>query len=380
MSIQFKHEVKYNDVDGYLEVHENMLKINTSTENSDIYYKDIKFVFISQVNNKELIIGLDDNTNISLYLSDSENFNYSHMLNYINTAIIEYNSPKEGNDNLTETVSNEDGSKSHKKLNRLHINLPVSISINKDLLYKFHEESFIKQDIRDLKANLKKDGEFSVYDEYISLDTEYYELNLPYNVLADIEFKELFTRLYTLKLNDGSFIYITHKNSSTDELRKTYTFIHSQILDPSLYQQVILKEDNQSIQQQPPQQNMQPLMQQPYPQNNFQQAPAYQLPSSQKSKLIVVILHILFPGLGYAYMNRWGKFLITPIAMFITAVIRSFFMGTLDYMIRTDPYASGIWLAEDIVIGLGLLIIIIWVYALINSIGMVDKYNKGLPY
>ena len=125
---------------------------------------------------------------------------------------------------------------------------------------------------------------------------------------------------------------------------------------------------------------MQPINQQLYQQNNFQQATNYQMPRSQKSKLIVVILHILFPGLGYAYMNRWGKFLITPIAMFITAVIRSFFMGTLDYMIRTDPYASGIWLAEDIVIGLGLLIIIIWIYALINSIGMVDKYNKGLPY
>lgn len=380
MSIQFKHEVKYNDIIGFLEVHEKMLKINTSSNNTEINFNDIKFAFLNQNNGNELIIGLNDNTTMSLYLLDSGITDYSYMLNYINSSVIEGNSQGEDTGSLSKTQSNEEISNINK--NDLQMSMPASISINKNDLYNLHEESFIKKDLSTMKSNLKTDGEFSVYDNYISIDTQYYELNIPYNLLNDIELNDLVTKLYTLKLNNGSLIHITSKNTDVHILRQTYNFINDKLASNTTYnnKEVYPIQNNHLIQQQYPQQNMAPHIQQPYLQSNYQQATSYQIPHNQKSKLIVIILHIIFPGLGYAYMNRWGKFIITPIAILVTAALRTFFENTLNYMLYTDPSASGIWLTEDIVSGLSILIILIWIYTLINSVYMVDKYNKGLPY
>ena len=67
MTLEFKNEVKYNDNEGFIEVHENMLKITTSKEDSEINFKDIKFVTLNHINQNELIIGLNDNITTSLH-------------------------------------------------------------------------------------------------------------------------------------------------------------------------------------------------------------------------------------------------------------------------------------------------------------------------
>jgi len=156
-------------------------------------------------------------------------------------------------------------------------------------------------------------------------------------------------------------------------LQETCFYIQKQIKTNTLY--------NPNLQTYPMQNYlMQQQFQQQYPQRNIQQNTPNNMPLNQKSKLIVLILHIIIPGLGYAYMGRWGKFIITPIAMFVTLVIRNFFNQTPNYMIYKGGYEPGIPLAEYIILGLSLLMIGIWIYTSYNSITIVDKYNRGLPY
>jgi len=372
MTLEFKNEVKYNDNEGFLEVYDNVLKIITSKDNSEINFKDMTFVTLNQTNKNELIIGLNDNTTTHLYLLNSDK-DYTHMINYINERIIKINSPQEITDKAEQATNDHIVSKSNDSVNQLQMTLPASILINKQTLYNYPDEAFIKEDLNGINYNIEANGELSVFDNFISLNTTYYELNLPYYMLNDITLKYSTHKYYKLKLNSGSLIQITPLDNNIKMLQKINVYIQSQIRSKSLAHNNLQTYplQNYPIQQQ---------NQQQYPQRNFQQNIPNNMPMNQKSKLIVFILHMIIPGLGYAYMGRWGKFIITPIAIFITLVIRNFFNQTLYYMTYRGGYEPGIPVAEYIILGLSLLTIVIWIYTLYNSITMVDKYNRGLPY
>ena len=80
-----------------------------------------------------------------------------------------------------------------------------------------------------------------------------------------------------------------------------------------------------------------------------------QVPMNKKSVLVAIILHLLLVGLGYTYLNKWGKFLIVLIVEIFCALTS--------------------WLVIPAIIGL-----ILWLYALIDCITMVGKYNNGEQY
>lgn len=376
MTLKYKNEVKYDDVNGSLEVYDNMLKITTSKDDSEINFKDIKFVTLNQVNKTELIVGLKDNTTTNLYLLNSDDEDSSHMVNYINESIVKLNKPQETTDEQKESTNDENTSQTSTNTNQLQYVLPVSIRINRQILYNYPNEVFIKQNLNGNKYNLECKGELNVLDNFISLNTIYYEFNLPYYMLKNIKLNSTH-QTYDLELNVGSLVQITPLNANLKKKQEICTYIQKQIETKSLYNNNLQTYPMQNHQIQ--QQNQQQQFSQSY-QPNYQQQAYNQMPMNQKSKLIVLILHIIIPGLGYAYMGRWGKFIITPIAMFVTLVIRNFFNQTLNYMIYRGGYEPGIPLAEYIILGLSLLMIGIWIYTLYNSITMVDKYNRGQPY
>lgn len=98
--------------------------------------------------------------------------------------------------------------------------------------------------------------------------------------------------------------------------------------------------------------------------NNYQQysnpGQAYNnqrvIPQNKKSKAVGLILNIILVGLGYAYVGKWGEGIILLVVYIL--------MWILGFMLFFP------W-----IIALGL-----WVYSLIKTNDMIDKYNNGLPY
>lgn len=95
-----------------------------------------------------------------------------------------------------------------------------------------------------------------------------------------------------------------------------------------------------------------------YQQGNYQQYNNYQnnqAPLNQKSKAVGLILNIILVGLGYAYVGKWGEGLVLLVVYLLL-----WFLGFLIF---------------PIIIAIGL-----WIYSLIKTNEMIDKYNAGLPY
>lgn len=81
-----------------------------------------------------------------------------------------------------------------------------------------------------------------------------------------------------------------------------------------------------------------------------------QIPQNQKSKAVGIILNILLVGLGYAYVGKWGE----GIVLFVVYLLM-WFLGFLLIF----PF---------------LIAFALWVYSLVKTNEMIDKYNAGLPY
>ncbi|RAP54764.1 MAG: hypothetical protein BZ137_00520 [Methanosphaera sp. rholeuAM130] len=79
-------------------------------------------------------------------------------------------------------------------------------------------------------------------------------------------------------------------------------------------------------------------------------------PANQKSKLVGFLLNFFIPGLGYGYVNKWKE-------------------GAIIFVIYHI-----IWLSGFVLLFPFLIAFVIWIYSLIKTMSMIDKYNKGLPY
>ena len=118
----------------------------------------------------------------------------------------------------------------------------------------------------------------------------------------------------------------------------------------------IQKQQPQNIQQQETQNLQQNSYNQNYQNNNSFQENNNVRPTNQKSKAVGIILNVILVGLGYAYVGKWGEGLI----MLIIYMLMIFL---------------GFFLFFPFIIALAL-----WVYTLIKTNDMIDKYNQGLPY
>lgn len=111
------------------------------------------------------------------------------------------------------------------------------------------------------------------------------------------------------------------------------------------YQQQNYQQFNNANQYQP--QNYQYNNQNQFQQNN--------MPLNQKSKAVGIILNILLVGLGYAYVGKWGEGIVLAV-IYLILIMLSFLVFPL------------------------FIAIVLWIYSLIKTNDMIDKYNKGLPY
>ena len=86
------------------------------------------------------------------------------------------------------------------------------------------------------------------------------------------------------------------------------------------------------------------------------------VPINQKSKLVGFLLNFFIPGLGYGYVDKWKEGVMIFVAYFVLS-----FLG---------------WILLIILIGAIFLLaaFILWIYSLIKTMDMIDKYNNGLPY
>ena len=101
-------------------------------------------------------------------------------------------------------------------------------------------------------------------------------------------------------------------------------------------------------------------IQNPYNNTGFNQQA--NVPINQKSKIVGFLLNFFVPGLGYGYVDRWKEGLM----IFLANIV----LTTLG------------WLFLIFLIGIIFFIasFILWIYSLIKTMDMIDKYNKGLPY
>jgi hypothetical protein len=123
------------------------------------------------------------------------------------------------------------------------------------------------------------------------------------------------------------------------------------------------KQDNTPIQNNPQsstpmQQNTQ--IQKPYDNPGYNQNP--NIPAKQKSKLVGFLLNFFVPGLGYGYVDKWKEGVMIFVAYFVLS-----FLGLILLIILI----GAIFL---------LAAFILWIYSLIKTMDMIDKYNNGLPY
>ena len=113
----------------------------------------------------------------------------------------------------------------------------------------------------------------------------------------------------------------------------------------------------------PAQQNTQ--IQNPYNNQefNYQVQEEYNnQPANEKSKLIGFLLNFFVPGLGYGYVDRWKE-------------------GIIIFIAYSVMWGLGILL---LIVLIGFIFLIaalaIWLYSLVKTMEMIDKYNAGLPY
>lgn len=123
---------------------------------------------------------------------------------------------------------------------------------------------------------------------------------------------------------------------------------------PNLNQDSYNRWDNNQMQTQNYQTNQQYSKQNQYNQGYNQQT--NRPPHNQKSKIVGLILNMLIVGLGYAYVGKWGE-------------------GIVLFVVYLLMWFLGFFLIFPFVIAFAL-----WVYSLVKTNEMIDKYNAGLPY
>lgn len=212
-------------------------------------------------------------------------------------------------------------------------------------LYKLDEFVHFKVDINNLNDSLfDEKGLFVVYDSFIKFENKFFIQEFPFRIIKSFK---LVNELYELELNNNHVIKFEFDGEGLDEF-------YVNLINDKLNNPAVMVQNNFSTSSQPISQN-----QMLNPQNNQynQQNQMYNQPMviNQKSAAFAFILNLLFLGAGYAYVNKWGRFLLTFFIIWPILI----FIGFFTFMIPT---------------------FIFWIYVVLNTNTLVNKYNNGEVY
>lgn len=380
---KFTHKIVYNNVVGTMNINGDKLSIRAMKNSRQVDLKFISRVFLSEISGSDLEIELKNGEVIHLVLTDPVGENFSNTLDYIDDfsdwshnesitndeKVVNTQQPQEPDESTEQGIESENTTSSV---------VMADVTINKNLLYNLPNETFIKQDLNTITSmDFTKRSEFGVYPEYVSINNVVYELNIPYNVINAVELNDSLGLSLVVTLTNGGTFFVKPDKYFKTRFNNMYAQINyftnntpkSNMDLSSNYTYSIPQPQNNQYYMNPNMYNQQPQFQ------NY----TNQVPRQNKSILIAVVLHLLLPGLGYAYLDRWGKFIITLIAIALTVII-SLAVISIFSMVRYRVYPTSIWLVDLIIMVLRLLPVLIWVYVLINTIMMVDKYNNRESY
>lgn len=236
------------------------------------------------------------------------------------------------------------------------LNISTTVVENKNLLYQLNNQTTLKQDISDVQTiNISQPSNLLFYENYLIIDNSLYNQNIPFNMIQYVMFKNqdnLFNKfgenkVITLEimLFNGSNIILEFPEHDQNTAHQVYNTIIPRLNNQN-FNQNYASGDNVEFQQNYNVNNQNSYNNQPTFPNNYQTIP------KEKSVLIAIILHLFLTGLGYAYVDKWDKFIITFVATWICIF--------LTFLIIPIFIALGIWL-----------------YSLIDTIKMVERYNRG---
>ena len=312
-----------NDTEFY--VYPDYILLNNNMFTQKILYNMINDITVynqmGSIFGNVLHIVLKSGTNLALNLGNIEKNQLSSLVNDIEHLI---NNPPHIADNNVKKVFN------------------AKIIEKLDTIYKLTEITQFKQDISYLnQSSFEEDGLFVIYDHMIKVENKYFIQEFPYRIMKSFR---LVDELYELELNNNIVIKFKFENP----LNEYYV----NLINENINRPPVVLNNNIPTNAQVTPQNQGPAFQN----NQFNQQIQYnQPPVNQKSGAIAFILNLLLLGAGYAYVDKWGRFLLT------------FFI---------------LW---PIFVGIGLFTffipsILFWFYVVINTNTLVNKYNRGELY
>ena len=327
---KYSYGIKTINEIGTLEVYDYRISINTNTTNRIITFDNIQRLHL---NGKNLEIFLIHGEVVNLVIIDDENNPFSNAYNFIQSKI-----------------GSEEKYAAYRQEVLLNLNVPVTE--NKNLLYYLANETMLKQNLNFIQRfNIYEQSNILIFNDHIFIDNNVFSQNIPYSMMKNITFNDnnpLFNKsdqnsiMCTVEifLFNGSNIVFNFKEYEKNIAYQLYNMNYQNTqYNPNMQQNTNqYNQQNTNYNQQNPNYN-------PYTNN-------YQVQRNQKSVLIAIILHLLLVGLGYGYIGKWDNFFIILAVSFICLII-SFLIIPI------------------------FILIIVWFYALINTIHLVERYNKG---
>jgi len=231
--------------------------------------------------------------------------------------------------------------------------LNCTIIENINTIYRLEEFTRFKKDISSLNKNsFDEKGLIIIYEDYIKIENEYYLHNIQYDNLKEIKIINNNTNFWNLIFKNDEEISIEF-NSNDKIIENSGNYINQKIINShtniNSQNKYNLNNNNHRYYNST---------------NNSQQFTNKNVKT--KNKETAIILHLILPGLGYAYLDKIPKFIIVLIPIVICALIVSYFWNSAFY------YGGPSMLIFQIFFIVGL---IIWIGSLIDTIKEYEKYE-----
>lgn len=340
----YSYAIKLNNEMGTIDIYDSQLSISTKSIDKTISYDTVHSMYISEINGRDFEIELDTREIIHLIVIENDVRPFKEAYAYMDMRI--------------RNLRQKDNTTSNDNVSPVLLNINVPVTENKNMLHTLAQQTILKQDVSQLETiNVSEDSTFTVYEDHICIDNHIFTQNIPYSMIGTVLMKEnnsIFEKIdqnsimttVEILLRNNSNILLSFKQHEKNSAFQVYNLMLPRV------QNLTYNSPENMNSQYAPNNNSYTRQNSNYNANNPQYPNNYHPPTGQKSVLIAIILHVIIAGLGYAYVDKWDKFII----VFISIIICGF-----------------LWFLLLPLLG----IIVIWVYALIDTIRLVEKYNNG---
>ena len=209
-----------------------------------------------------------------------------------------------------------------------------------ETLYKSDNITSLKKDVSSLnKTVFEENGVFIIYDNHLKIENAIFIQEFSYSLIKNIELKDE-SIIFILDNDESITLNFKVDEELTDELKNK---ILENVVNPPYFNpnETHNQITNNSIAQ----------VNSPTNANNLSNNTVL----NKKSNAVCFILNLFFCGAGYAYVGKWGRFLLSFFIIWPIVIL----IGFATFMIPPILY---------------------WIYVVINSNSMVDKYNEGIQY